>query len=1262
MSIFSLVDKLEHVNDVDSLAVAIAQNATLGDEDVDRVHAAMRGLRDEGRLFWAVVRLVKIPAMEHSLLAEAVTYYLYSAPTEVTSSLLALLVSQPLDLLPQPPRLDDGFDNVNVLLRYSRLLADLPRLVGRDAASMIIESIGHLDLTTCESEVRGFAWTCLRLLVPLMDDPASAITRLGSADLRVRLAASMNLSDCVDKVSCFAVAASPSKASRKAARHVMERLYSADAEAWELFWAIQDSMDEYASHLFKELLPKLSLIAACPRWGCLAIESILTRCFDHGNDLLLKNAYSALFAAADVAAVISDEYMIKSVLPSLWSCTVFFEQTVFANAAESFLSCWIGRQADSSAALLFLLRNPHAHFGPCIALARALHAMKGSVDFTVYDSLLDFIQRTSKGYPLVLRRNVIQTLIPIFDKMTCDTIGMARLTAFIPDKLNLVLSDALVESLESLNTSIELDVAVGASRLVPRDTVDMMNELEALDSRLYAPVSERYACLHALAVAILRGYRCSNAGHVCAPAAAAALNKRDEESLVMFTPVWSVILQSDKGEYSSLASAAVDAILDDSSSTIVKATACVLLRCCSSKSVTDIWHVQLSMHGVSLPRSSSISWGEACLRPLRGYRTTDDLLDAFFTAKLAMVAESNIAFPGGVDGWLAALSEAGPAQLTVLHACYERLDQSTIDEDHVAQMAISVKRFIERRTHAPLSTGQVVALMKMMFNQQTLSVAPIVSVEVMRKLLYIGTFTPAVSRPACASFLDALHGIKERRVFSELLAEMCSYREATYSSEVEGVEAFTRTTCLIYLEQCPELSRLVIPFILQRLDDELDSTVKRNAPKCPLPLSDSYRMQLRSWQALVVLCKHLQSDDDFTSVAKSIFRHLNSPNQVEVKEYQDLVCCYLCKKFAHAAVTQYLVPALRQINQPSQCVASFIITGGYLLQHLSSDNSVFKELFEILVPYLTSNAAFLRAQCQYWFYNCRDKIKGMSGIADRIVEFVEKQKECVSMRKRHAPIYARWNPDGLEGTGIAILALQAVYKDQELVPSMPMMLALKDAVHLEMSSVWHGQPGLEEARVLNGEESAGDNQLVGRGFQRKYDPNVNALFPAVDVGDGKKSRKSTELIVIASFVDKTTNLAGLCRTAEVFGASKLVIDNKGIVKETEFKSMAVTADHWLDIEEVSTEHMQTYLARLRGSGFRIVGLEQTSTSTLLSNYQWPRQTALVLGSEREGLPVWMMSELDSCVEIPQVGMVRSLNVHVSGALAIWEYNKQHIVS
>ena len=34
--------------------------------------------------------------------------------------------------------------------------------------------------------------------------------------------------------------------------------------------------------------------------------------------------------------------------------------------------------------------------------------------------------------------------------------------------------------------------------------------------------------------------------------------------------------------------------------------------------------------------------------------------------------------------------------------------------------------------------------------------------------------------------------------------------------------------------------------------------------------------------------------------------------------------------------------------------------------------------------------------------------------------------------------------------------------------------------------------------------------------------------------------------------------------------------------------------------------------------------------------------------------------LDMCVEIPQFGVIRSLNVHVSASMLLWEYTRQRL--
>ncbi len=49
------------------------------------------------------------------------------------------------------------------------------------------------------------------------------------------------------------------------------------------------------------------------------------------------------------------------------------------------------------------------------------------------------------------------------------------------------------------------------------------------------------------------------------------------------------------------------------------------------------------------------------------------------------------------------------------------------------------------------------------------------------------------------------------------------------------------------------------------------------------------------------------------------------------------------------------------------------------------------------------------------------------------------------------------------------------------------------------------------------------------------------------------------------------------------------------------------------MEEVPEATLPIWLARARGAGWSLVGLEQTAESTSLPDFQWPQRTVLVLG-------------------------------------------------
>lgn len=91
--------------------------------------------------------------------------------------------------------------------------------------------------------------------------------------------------------------------------------------------------------------------------------------------------------------------------------------------------------------------------------------------------------------------------------------------------------------------------------------------------------------------------------------------------------------------------------------------------------------------------------------------------------------------------------------------------------------------------------------------------------------------------------------------------------------------------------------------------------------------------------------------------------------------------------------------------------------------------------------------------------------------------------------------------------------------------------------------------------------------------------------------------------------------------------------------------------------------LSRWLKQKKEEGYFIVGIEQTSSSTSLADFRFPeRPIVLLLGKEREGIPIEFLQLVDHCVEIPQLGLIRSLNVHVTGAITIWEHTKQKLFS
>ncbi|KAK0093220.1 hypothetical protein PV326_014017 [Microctonus aethiopoides] len=191
-------------------------------------------------------------------------------------------------------------------------------------------------------------------------------------------------------------------------------------------------------------------------------------------------------------------------------------------------------------------------------------------------------------------------------------------------------------------------------------------------------------------------------------------------------------------------------------------------------------------------------------------------------------------------------------------------------------------------------------------------------------------------------------------------------------------------------------------------------------------------------------------------------------------------------------------------------------------------------------------------------------------------------------------------------------------------------------------------------------EDIDDNSLSD--VQNKIMP-WKTMLPYVEELTSDRQQKlinDAGLIVVASLIDSLPNLGDLSRTSEIFCARELVLANTKCIRYKRFQSLSASSEESITITEVKPHELRNYLLEKKSMGWTLVGAEQTANSISLLDMKFNKKSILLLGNEKSGIPAYLIPLMDVCVKIPQVGIVHSLNVNVTGAIFLWHYGKQHI--
>ena len=153
--------------------------------------------------------------------------------------------------------------------------------------------------------------------------------------------------------------------------------------------------------------------------------------------------------------------------------------------------------------------------------------------------------------------------------------------------------------------------------------------------------------------------------------------------------------------------------------------------------------------------------------------------------------------------------------------------------------------------------------------------------------------------------------------------------------------------------------------------------------------------------------------------------------------------------------------------------------------------------------------------------------------------------------------------------------------------------------------------------------------------------------------EGSLLGRPRELIVACAPMRSNVNISSVARTASACAVERLVLTGNASLISKITRNGAETF-------EVSIHRsLAPVLQKLRSDGYRLVGLEQTTNSTSMHNYNFSRRSVLVVGNERTGLTPEILALLDDVVEIPVYGLPHSFNAATAASMALYEYCRQY---
>lgn len=153
--------------------------------------------------------------------------------------------------------------------------------------------------------------------------------------------------------------------------------------------------------------------------------------------------------------------------------------------------------------------------------------------------------------------------------------------------------------------------------------------------------------------------------------------------------------------------------------------------------------------------------------------------------------------------------------------------------------------------------------------------------------------------------------------------------------------------------------------------------------------------------------------------------------------------------------------------------------------------------------------------------------------------------------------------------------------------------------------------------------------------------------------------RTNHITVVLEDIFQPHNASAVLRSCDVFGIQNVhIIENYNKYKLN--PKVVMGASKWINITKYNGKEDNTLrcINQLKEQGYKIIATTPHEKDCLISEIPLEQKTALLFGTELQGLSKIALENADGFAKIPMYGFTESLNISVSAAISLYEISKR----